>query len=522
MRGFDPANTLFDALRTHNPWWADGADAFDLPARQKSDFYHLVRPDDAGSQFDDQTLLGLVGRRGVGKTTLLHQFIHHELTAGREPERFLYLPFDADPLYQLRSDEQLHRAVRYYESRILDRADSHDPHFVILDDVHTIEHPTKPHINGWGTAVQALLEDTPSRHVVVTASAGVQVDRELERVGVAPSAYDTQPILPEKFRDYIYTLYPALEAEETRVSPTSLRTGAASLPAAVATGDVDAFVAEVRAKYETIADEASRIQSQVVDYLALGGVLSYAADAPEDATAVAPEAFADLRDEVRNALYQEVPHIEAIQTIADLDRLCGLAARQRAVEPIRFQELVDLFDVDRRTLRDSYLAALDDLYLVTPTTEYDNARPRAVRLYLRDSGMVAAFTDQGPATVVREFDLEAQLARLAGFDHTMRFAYGIEAAQGRETVPDVGFWQGPAGEIDFVFEIEDVPIPVGLAYRPGELESVRAALHEFGETYEPPIRLLITSDTVRSGDPISYSSAGRILELPYWFYLLLC
>lgn len=42
------------------------------------------------------------GRRGVGKTTLLHQFIYHQTEAGAAPEQFLYLPFDANPLYQLR------------------------------------------------------------------------------------------------------------------------------------------------------------------------------------------------------------------------------------------------------------------------------------------------------------------------------------------------------------------------------------------------------------------------------------
>lgn len=521
MRGFDPENTLFAALRAHNPWWEDGSDAFDLPARQKSDFYHLVRPDDPGSQFADQPVLGLVGRRGVGKTTLLHQFVHHELAAGREPERFLYIPFDADPLYQLRSDEQLRRAVRYYRSRILDRAETQTPHFVLLDDVHTVEHPTKPNVDGWGTAVRALIEESPGRHVVVTASAGIQVDRELARVGVSRGEYATQPILPEKFRDYVYTLYPDLESEETRVSPTSLRAGAASLPAAASTGSVDAFVDEVRAKYDRVADEASRIHAQVVDYLALGGVLSYAAGTPATARDVSPAAFADLRDRVRNALYQEVPRFETIQTITDLERLCGLAARQRAVEPIRFRELVDLFDVDRRTLRDSYLSALDELYLLTPTTEYDNARPRAVRLYLRDPGLVTAFGDLDVTTVFRDFDREAELGRLAGFDHTMRLAYGIEAAQGREAVPTVEFWQGPSGEVDFVFEIQGVPIPVGLAYRPGELESVRSALGEFCETYEPPLAMLVTSDAVRNGDPIAYSPTDRILELPYWFYLML-
>ncbi len=228
----DAGDALVRALHDHNPWWEHGTEPFSLPTRQKSDFYHLVRPDKSGSQFEDQPLLGLVGRRGVGKTTLLHQFIHHRIEAGDDPDRFLYLPFDADPLYQLQSDEQLRRAVRYYESRVLGPIKRDHPHFILIDDVHQIEHPNKPTIDGWGVPVAGLLENIPGRHVTVTASAGVQVERALENVAIPAKDYDVQPVLPEKFRDYLFTLYPDLEKEDTRVSPTSLRTGENSLPAA--------------------------------------------------------------------------------------------------------------------------------------------------------------------------------------------------------------------------------------------------------------------------------------------------
>ena len=170
---FDPSDALVRALHTHNPWWEDGTDAFSLPARQRSDFYHLARPSDTGSQFEDQPIFGLVGRRGVGKTTLLKQFIHHRISAGDEPEQFLYLPFDADPLYQLQSDSQLRRAVRYYESRVLGRVDTNARHFILLDDVHRIEHPNKPTMAGgfqsqnfstrrWGTNHTSGHSPTPT------------------------------------------------------------------------------------------------------------------------------------------------------------------------------------------------------------------------------------------------------------------------------------------------------------------------------------------------------------------------
>ena len=518
----DAGDALLQSLHRHNPWWERGADALSLPARQKSDFYHLARPDRAGSQFEDQSLLGLVGRRGAGKTTLLLQFVAHRIGAGADPEQFLYLPFDADPLYQLRSDEQLRRAVRYYESRILGRIPDGAPHFVLLDDVHRIEHPNKPTIEGWGTPTTELLEDTPDRHVAVTASASVQVERELERVGFPRGDYDTQPILPEKFRDHLFTLYPDLEEGDTRVSPSSLRAGDRSLPAALESGDTDPVLEELRAKYDQVAGVERRIQSQVVEYLAMGGVISYESDGTvESAAELTTADYAALREDVRDALYQEVPGFESIQTIADLERLCALAARNRAAEAFRYQDLVDLLDVDRRTIADSYLPALAELYLLTGVTEYDNSRPRSVRLYLRDTGLLTALTDGDPASVRNDFEREADLARVAGFDHTMRFAYGVNAAQGNDTDPAVRFWRGRQGEVDYVFGVGETPVPVGLGYRPHERDSSLAAVEEFVDEYDTPLGFLLVGDTVRGEHPVRELSEG-VVQLPYWLYLMLC
>jgi hypothetical protein len=518
---FDAAgDALLRALGEHNPWWESGRDALDLPERPKSDFYHLARPERPDSQFEDQRLLGLVGRRGVGKTTLVRQFVAHRIEQGAAPEQFCYVPFGADPLYQLRSDEGLRQAIRYYESRILGRVGDPTPQFVCLDDVHLVEHPTKPTVEGWGTPVAELLDGTPGRHVVVTANAGVQVDRECERAAIPDGDYATQPILPEKFRDYVYTLYPDLEDGDTRVSPTPIREGDGSLPDALATGDVDGLVATLREQHDRVADVARRIRSQVVHYLAMGGVVSYALDGPvESAADLDASAYERLRDDVRDALYQDVPGFDSVQTIADLERLCALAARNRGAEPVRYQRLADLFDVDRRTLTDSYLPALEQLYLLTGVTEYENSRPRSVRLYLRDTGLVTALTDGEARSVLGDFDREAALARVAAFDHTMRFAYGLNAAQGVAVEPEVRFWRGRDGEVDFVFEVDGTPVPVGLAYRPPMADAV-APVREFVDAYGLPFGIVVTGDTVRDSRPITVEDG--LVHVPYWFYLLCC
>lgn len=514
---------LVDALQTHNPWWTDGATALgpELPARPRSDYYHLARPEEPGSQFEDQPLLGLVGRRGVGKTTLLKQFIYKRIADGDAPERFCYLPFDSNPLYQLASDEQLHQAIRYYESRVLGRLDDPDPHFLLLDDVHRVEHQHKRDIDGWGTPVAQALGQGEGRHVVVTASAGIQVTRELDRVDVPDETHDTQPILPEKFRDYLFTLYQSLEHESRRVSPTPLRQGEGSLPHALDADDPNRLIETVRAQRERVDDVTGRIRSQVAHYLAMGGIISYAGDgAVEDATTLGTAPYERLRTDLREALYREVPQFESVKTIADLERLCALAARNAGAEPIRYQRLVELFDVDRRTVRDSYFDALSKLYLLTPSTEYDNARPRSVRLYLRDTGLMTTFAENEPAAVLRDRGQEAALAQVAAYDHTMRFAYGVNAIQGHDVDPDVSYWNTRQGVVDFVFEVGDTPVPVALAYRPPVDES-RAALTAFLDQYDTPLGILLVGDTVRGSDEVQLLD-DRIIQLPYWLYMLLC
>lgn len=523
MSGNSDLDVLARNLNSHNPWWSEGADAFEatVPDRQKSDFYHLVRPDEPSTQFEESTVVGLVGQHGVGKTTLLKQFVSHQLTQGVEPERFCYIPFDANALYQLRPTDQLSAALNYYEGRVLGRLADPDPHFLLLDDIHRVARTNKPGVEDRSTLVTRRLATADERNIVVTASATQQVTDELEHAGVSAADIDTQPVLPEKFRDYIFDRYPDLEADGTRVSPTPLRTGDGSLPAALAAGDPSLVADTIRAQYQRVTDASRQIQSQVSHYLALGGVLSYAGDGGvADIADVDAEATQLLYHNLTATLYQDAPSLESLQTVADLERLCALAADNRGAEPIRFQRLVDLFDVDRRTIRDSYLNVLEQLFVLTGVTEYDNQRPRSVRLFLRDTGLISALNGRDPATVQRDLDYEADLARIAAFDHTMRLAYGVNAIQNTDVVPRVQYWRGRYGEVDFVFEVDETPVPITMAYQTG-IDEATNAIEEFHAEHDTQVGFVLTGDVVSAAGEIAVLDDG-VVTVPYWLYLLLC
>lgn len=519
----DIQDLLVHALADHNPWWRDPT-ALEgvLPGREKSDFYHFVRPGEDTTLFEELQLTGIVGQHGVGKTTLLKQFIHHQIGEGVPPERFLFIPFDANALYQLQSPEQLRRALQYYESRILGRLEEQTPHFVVLDDVHRVIHDDKPAIADWSPVVREALTGEPGRHVVVTAGAVDHVGDQLDRLGIDTNESVVQPILPEKFRDYIFTRYPDLEDGETRVSPTPLRAGEGSLPQALDRGRPDALVETVREQHQRVESVSRRLQSQVVHYLSLGGILGYVTDDSQvDATTVDDDTYQRLHRNLTATLYQDAPSLDAIRTVADLERLVALAAHVRGTESIRFQRLVDLFDVDRRTIRDSYLSVLEKLFILTGITEYDNQRPRAVKLYPRDTGLVSALTGAEPGRALDDLSYESELARVAAFDHTMRLAYGINAARGTAHSPTVSYWRGREETVDFVFEVGDTPVPVALAYRSSERDSKVTALTEFTDTFDTPLGIVVVGESRRDDPPVRELQNG-VVKLPYWLYLMLC
>jgi len=181
----------------HNPW--GNTDRGILTPGTTEERLLSSRPSRRVRQPIEDQPLRPVGRRGVGKTT---PSISSFTIASRPVmiQNDSLSPFDADPLYQTPIGRTATACSSVLREQDFGRIEADHPHFILIDDVHQIEHPNKPTIDGWGVPVAELLKDVPGRHVVVTASAGIQVERELESVAIPAEDYDIQPILPRKFR----------------------------------------------------------------------------------------------------------------------------------------------------------------------------------------------------------------------------------------------------------------------------------------------------------------------------------
>jgi len=143
-----------------------------------------------------------------------------------------------------------------------------------------------------------------------------------------------------------------------------------------------------------------------------------------------------------------------------LIQLTALVASEHPVEGIGLSALTELIDVDRRTLRETFLPVLSQLHLVTPSAEYANLRPRSVRLYHRDTGIANAFADRDLNDVLRaEQKLEAALSKSVLFDHTIRLSNVLNDPRDPKRGV-VKYWAGDSGEVDFIPKIDGRPIPI--------------------------------------------------------------
>jgi hypothetical protein len=140
-------------------------------------------------------------------------------------------------------------------------------------------------------------------------------------------------------------------------------------------------------------------------------------------------------------------------------------------------------------------------------------------MYLWDTGLLTARADGSLEKALSDFDREADLGRVAGFDHTCG-SPTESTPRGRRPAPRQCSSGAAATEIvDYVFEVGDTPVPIDLA-RPPVGDSL-TAVREFLDSHDVPVGFLPTGDTVPTDQPITMRG-GRVIQLPYWFYLLLC
>jgi len=436
-------------INTFNPHWeGHGFPEWQWPKRRI--FEYMVK------LLEGPLSLGIGGLRRIGKTTLLKQLIRHLSSNRVAPKRICYFQFDRDLV--VKDDKVLEKVLDTYLLDFLDESLGRirEKTFILLDEIQLIPR--------WSEIVKRYLDRDPAITFVVSGSSSLLL--ETESCESLAGRLDMLRLSPPDFRDYM-TINGLEPPPELGIDP-----GLTRIPT-----DLLLYFGKNHA----------RLTRTYLDYLRWGG-------------------FPQLKDiseeESRRRYIKEV----VVEKILRYD----LPARYRGENPLDLERLYEIYAweygqvIEYNTLaRDIGVSvnrlkrlseALISGYLVQFCFNHTRSRRKAGRtgkkVYLSTPSLAAH--RYGPLDNFPEI-----IGRLVENDVYLRL---------REKDNALTFWRIGRQEIDFMFHVQDVGLPVEC--KTGRLRSKDTRLiRTIAEKWGAPFSIMVTLDTLDFSDP-------SILKIP--------
>ena len=568
MRDPSGSSDFIAEAEWHNEWW--DLDSGPIPELEdtaslvpRSDLLkHLQSINDERENGTESLVYPIYGPTGIGKTTLLQQFIaailepdiiespsgHRDLgiVDSVGPRQILYVPLE-DSLYHLEPSnsaiEKLGNVIDYFRSHIAPRRSRK---YLILDDIGALRLDDEEK--------DALLNFVDNdTYLLLTGIVESQVD--LRDVSTSSELRIRSPraMLPMKFIDTIkqeaYAKTALSEADSdfyVRVESHQTRSmDGESLIKDVRSNlseweNLDDAVASLNQLYfEAFSDvERDGLYEAAREYLQKGSIFLRAKE-----TAVKNEL---IRSHLLLYLYKELAEYESIQRPENLHRIASLAASQAGSE-LRYTDISDQLEVDRRTI-DSYLSVLDEGLSVSESHDFSLQRHRRTRLYLRNPRHVVLLSQRqehhGFETYEKtrslNHEFEYKLARTVAFDHAKRLSWRVHNPSDER--PSVEYYGTESGTVDYILHNNDgLVVPFVLSYHPHTGNADEIAV-EFDPTvgkhpipggedlreldYEAPYHFIIADslpkEVTQSGSLVVKRDGVNLCYIPYWLFLIIC
>lgn len=492
---YSSGHHLIQQLESHNPWWrfdggfdpAGGVDA------QRQAYRNAVKV-----LTDDKWFLVVGGVTSTETAGILEQLIGTVLQQGfqeqyiqdadlREqaselivpPENVLYLPLGASPLYQVQSKTGLYGVIDHFQTHVVT---SDQRQYLFLEGFHELRQPSRrggDADSNWLDTLVTIIEGTNNLRVVLSVPSSTFVDDQLiyrPNFDAKGDDWGLQPVEHLGFEEYLRLRYRRLDVApiEQRFDSQGARR---TFRTAVRSGEVDTFAEHIRAAEGDGVLEPSTLRRELTIYAVAGGRLTAMLD--RSGVNLGSDRFEqllrnrgdrplrefqariveDLRDEVTNV----ADRLYGLKDSPGPIRLAAVVANDRPTEPVEFDDICAVLDVDRRTLREQYLHVLGELGLLGGVSAYANKRPRSISLYHRDPSIPAAFGEFDLRDALRqEPGLAPDLWSAMAYDQTVRLSETVNDSRDPKRGV-VKHWSADSGVVDFVLKVDGRPIPVVLS-----------------------------------------------------------
>ncbi|MBN2335754.1 ATP-binding protein [Candidatus Bathyarchaeota archaeon] len=479
---------LLRLLHIHNPWWTTGQVPGSLaPAFRRRDLFKLVE------SVETREIIGVVGARRVGKTTLMYQLIQRLLETV-DATRILFLKID-DPYLGMDKDE-IRRVFDVYALNVLKEPleSLSERIYVLLDEVQSLP--------GWELYLKRWFDFGYGIKFIVSGSASTEIMRDGSDSLVG--RFRPQIVVPMKFLEVLR--YRSHGVDEDRYDLVNWRLRDAMREGVVA-GDFDLMFASFHEVSRQLIGERDQILIHLNDYMLRGGY-------PEVVTQGDVHRSADiLRNYLSLTIYRDIVKTFRIRDPGAFESLFTVLA-SGCCHRLNYSELSSELGVKRDTLRD-YLYYMEHSYLVTESRFYTrNVRKQArkeKKIYINDNGLRNSVLGLlGSSRALDSAQLGVIVENLVA-NHCRGLKYNLEPT----LESGLHYWYDDGGhEVDVVLSLFGKSLPIEIKYREVVSGADIRGLNSFLGEHRGSVGFVVTKNLLRRD--------ADILYVPLWLFLIMC
>ena len=473
----------------HNPWWNAGEVPESLaPNFRRRDFYKLK------DEIHAREILGIVGARRVGKTTLMYQLIDYLLESVNQLN-VLFLT--VDDTYLKIDEARIRKIFDLYSINVLQSPleDLDSRVYVLLDEIQSLEN--------WEFFLKRWFDLGYNMKFIVSGSSSSQIMSDSQEALVG--RFHPQMVCPMKFLEVIRYKERAVDPDR-RFDQINweLRD---SLRLSLRDENPQILFEGFRKAGMTLAPERDQLLIYLQDYFIKGG---YPAVVTTDDLYKCAEM---LRDYLSLTIYKDVVKTFKIRDPKAFEAVFGVVASE-CCHRLNYSNISQDLGIKRDTLRD-YLFYLEFSFLTAESRFYSKSRrtqmKKEKKIYINDVGLRNSVLGLIDRTVLHNPMQIGVIVENIVADHCRRLKFNIE----KGSLDPLYYWKDPRGhEVDIVMELFNKPIPIEVKYREDVTKSDLTGLLKFIESYESPINIVVTKNAFKIEDDILY--------VPLWLYLFLC
>jgi hypothetical protein len=455
--------SLLDILRAQNEWWSTGK----VPLVLLKDIKRIEFKK-AIDQIDDDRILGMIGPRRTGKTTILYQLIN-KILENIKPERILFFTAD-DPALLPYKDNLFENIIKTFYEDVLMESKRAKKVYIFIDEIHFLA--------DWELWLKKYYDLKYNIKFIISSSSAIHIQRK-SKESLVGRIFDIL-LLPLSFRDFI-----ALSGKKDIAQYYQKLT-------------FDSLVAEPAIRLLKFDEECIILLNK---YLLYGGF---------------PEAIFNeniylwqeklISDVLRKVLYRDLAELYNVRIPSKLEELFVNIAANTS-ETFSYSSLSRNLGISIEAVI-NYISYLEAAYLVGELRLYSKTQEKSLRsnrkFFLMDCGLRNA--------VQRSMSIQGENIGLLVESVIQKHVYVFAEARGMKTS-----YFREKGEVDIILHSRDILLPIEVKYQSSISKSDCKTLVSFMEGEKIDKGILVTRDLLDR----QVVKGKDVRMVPAWLFLMI-